>query len=136
MAKIEESEVFEYYVNVFKKLEEQDGAYYPSKHDPVALSDTASNGKIAGIFILKTLSYRKIGLEIILISLLDIEVLAITFFRIAAEPESNVGKFAIEIAVKYIFNVLIIKLGNYGIGYLRVFGNAITVDKHIRKFVS
>ncbi len=47
MAKIEESEVFEYYVNVFKKLEEQDGAYYPSKHDPVALSDTASHFSIS-----------------------------------------------------------------------------------------
>jgi len=45
--KFEESEVFEYYSNVFTELEKQDNGYYPSKHDPIALSRTAKHFNIS-----------------------------------------------------------------------------------------
>lgn len=47
MLTFEDSEVFEYYSNVFKRLEKQDGGYYPSRHDPIALSETASHFNIS-----------------------------------------------------------------------------------------
>lgn len=43
MATIDEGKVFEYYQSVFQELETQDGAYYPSKHDPLALTRTAEH---------------------------------------------------------------------------------------------
>lgn len=47
MLTFEESKVFEYYSSVFKRLEKQDGGYYPSRHDPIALSETASHFNIS-----------------------------------------------------------------------------------------
>lgn len=41
MATIEESRVFEYCEQLFMKLKEQDGGYYPSKHDELVISETA-----------------------------------------------------------------------------------------------
>lgn len=41
MATIEESKVFEYCEQLFMKLKEQDGGYYPSKHDEFVISETA-----------------------------------------------------------------------------------------------
>lgn len=46
MATIDEAKVFEYYQGVFDELETQDGGYYPSKHDPVALKKTAEHFNI------------------------------------------------------------------------------------------
>lgn len=43
MPKLEESKIYEYYCGVFTELEQKDGAYYPSKHDPIALSNTANH---------------------------------------------------------------------------------------------
>lgn len=47
MATIEESKVYEYYLGVFDELESQDGGYFPSKHDHVALSKTATHFSIS-----------------------------------------------------------------------------------------
>lgn len=47
MATIEESRVFEFYSNVFKELQQQDGGYYPSKHDPLALARTCAQFNIS-----------------------------------------------------------------------------------------
>ena len=47
MLTFEESKVFEYSSSVFKRLEKQDGGYYPSRHDPIALSETASHFNIS-----------------------------------------------------------------------------------------
>lgn len=41
MASIEESAVYEFYEGKFRELQDRDGAYYPSKHDPEALLATA-----------------------------------------------------------------------------------------------
>ncbi|MGI6700762.1 MAG: hypothetical protein ACOX6G_10700 [Christensenellales bacterium] len=43
MASIDEAKVFEYYQKMYNELEIQDGGYYPSKHDVVALSKTAEH---------------------------------------------------------------------------------------------
>ena len=47
MPKLEEGKVYEYYCGVFDRLKKQDGAYYPSKHDPIALSETANHFNIS-----------------------------------------------------------------------------------------
>lgn len=43
MATIDEAKVFEYYQLVFQELETQDGGYYPSKHDHLALTRTSEH---------------------------------------------------------------------------------------------
>lgn len=43
MATIDEAKVFEYYQAVFQELESQDGGYYPSRHDPLALQRTVEH---------------------------------------------------------------------------------------------
>lgn len=47
MITFEDSKVFEYYSNVFKRLEKQDNGYHPLRHDPIALSETASHFNIS-----------------------------------------------------------------------------------------
>ena len=47
MATIEESKIYEYYLKVFEDLETQDGGYFPSKHDSIALSKTATHFSIS-----------------------------------------------------------------------------------------
>lgn len=47
MANIEESKIYEYYLKVFDDLEKQDGGYFPSKHDSIALSSTATHFSIS-----------------------------------------------------------------------------------------
>lgn len=47
MATVEESAVFEYCQGVFRKLDERDGGYYPSRHDKPAFSQTAEHFSIS-----------------------------------------------------------------------------------------
>lgn len=47
MATVEESAVFEYSQGVFRKLDERDGGYYPSRHDKPAFSQTAEHFSIS-----------------------------------------------------------------------------------------
>lgn len=47
MATIEESAVFEYCENLFRELEQRDGGYFPSKHDKVAIGQTAQRFSIS-----------------------------------------------------------------------------------------
>ncbi|KXL53769.1 hypothetical protein CLNEO_09950 [Anaerotignum neopropionicum] len=47
MATIEESAVFEYCEEMFRKFQERDGGYYPSKHDKPAFVQTAEHFSIS-----------------------------------------------------------------------------------------
>lgn len=47
MATIEESAVFEYCQSVFRRLDERDGGYFPSRHDKPAFSETATHFSIS-----------------------------------------------------------------------------------------
>lgn len=47
MATIEESAIFEYCEEIFRKLDERDGGYYPSRHDKPAFSQPAEHFSIS-----------------------------------------------------------------------------------------
>ncbi len=47
MATMEDAKIFEYCENLFDKLKERDGGYYPSKHDLYAIEETAKHFSIS-----------------------------------------------------------------------------------------
>ncbi len=47
MATMEDAKIFEYCENLFDKLKERDGGYYPSKHDSYAIEETAKHFSIS-----------------------------------------------------------------------------------------